>query len=684
MPSLNPSLLFATAALAFAGLAAVPALADTATAPMNLGTLGGASSVAWSVSADGSVIAGIAKNASGYDRAFRWTATGGMQDLGTFGGTVSQAREISDSGTTIVGYANTATKRHAFRWTQETGMVDLGTLGLGGLESWANSVNSNGSVVVGESAITGNAAAHAFRWTQETGMVDLGTLGGIYIFSEAMKVSDDGSVVAGQSFNSSRTYNHAFRWTQETGMVDLGTLGGTYSFAADTSADGSVVVGWSSPTGDVSTPYHAFRWTQSGGMVDLGTLGGTQAVAREVSADGSIVVGESRITASAVYHAFRWTQETGMKDLNALLAEADVNMSGITLTSAVGLSANGQFIVGQGDFPGATARAFLVCYDPESGCVGLTTGEAQAASADKLAEDRRAAMIESRAAANELLGMTQPMERRSFVRAGAMFGSAMGYIAGQASTGGLTALGGLGYGRQDYDNVAPSDALTLAAALRYTFPDPFGDRRQALRPFAELGGWATPEETLTFTRDYANGSGSNSGSGSADASAFAGYARAGLIWDATSADRLAGYGEFGRQYLSVSSYVEASGAGRGNPFPAAVDGGLFWMNIARAGVSWTHDLGASFAPNGQPVPLSFTLAGAAARSFDPHNGLNAALTAAGAVATPSQADTWGEFGGRLSAQFAKHLSLGLNVSGIVGPAPVGASVHGGVSLTFAF
>ena len=590
MPSLNPSLLFATAALAFAGLAAVPALADTATAPMNLGTLGGASSVAWSVSADGSVIAGIAKNASGYDRAFRWTATGGMQDLGTFGGTVSQAREISDSGTTIVGYANTATKRHAFRWTQETGMVDLGTLGLGGLESWANSVNSNGSVVVGESAITGNAAAHAFRWTQETGMVDLGTLGGIYIFSEAMKVSDDGSVVAGQSFNSSRTYNHAFRWTQETGM----------------------------------------------------------------------------------------------KDLNALLAEADVNMSGITLTSAVGLSANGQFIVGQGDFPGATARAFLVCYDPESGCVGLTTGEAQAASADKLAEDRRAAMIESRAAANELLGMTQPMERRSFVRAGAMFGSAMGYIAGQASTGGLTALGGLGYGRQDYDNVAPSDALTLAAALRYTFPDPFGDRRQALRPFAELGGWATPEETLTFTRDYANGSGSNSGSGSADASAFAGYARAGLIWDATSADRLAGYGEFGRQYLSVSSYVEASGAGRGNPFPAAVDGGLFWMNIARAGVSWTHDLGASFAPNGQPVPLSFTLAGAAARSFDPHNGLNAALTAAGAVATPSQADTWGEFGGRLSAQFAKHLSLGLNVSGIVGPAPVGASVHGGVSLTFAF
>jgi probable HAF family extracellular repeat protein len=48
-----------------------------------LGTLGGAysySSYAYGVSADGAVVVGVAKNAAGQGRAFRWTAAGGMQE----------------------------------------------------------------------------------------------------------------------------------------------------------------------------------------------------------------------------------------------------------------------------------------------------------------------------------------------------------------------------------------------------------------------------------------------------------------------------------------------------------------------------------------------------------------------------------------------------------------------------
>jgi probable HAF family extracellular repeat protein len=50
----------------------------------DLGTLpGGYYSVASGVSADGAVVVGRAGNAAGQDRAFRWTAAGGMEDLNT-------------------------------------------------------------------------------------------------------------------------------------------------------------------------------------------------------------------------------------------------------------------------------------------------------------------------------------------------------------------------------------------------------------------------------------------------------------------------------------------------------------------------------------------------------------------------------------------------------------------------
>lgn len=318
--------LLSLAALSFASLSAAPALADTVTTPINLGTLGGTSSIAYDVSEDGAVVTGWSQNASGND--------------------------------------------HAFRWTQASGMTDLGT--LGGNISWGISTSFDGSVVVGKAYLPDNIT---FR---------------------------------------------AFRWTQSSGMVDLGTLGGTKSYSPAVSGDGSTIVGYSYITGDIA--YHAFRWTQASGMTDLGTLGGTNSWAGRASFNGSIVMGSSQIAGNSAWHAYRWTQETGMKDLNALLADAGVNMTGITLKEVDDFSSNGRYIVGQGDFPGAAQRGFLVCYDPNNGCIGLTTGEAQADSAQTLADDRRATMIRSRATANELLGMTRPMSENAYVTAGGLFG----------------------------------------------------------------------------------------------------------------------------------------------------------------------------------------------------------------------------------------------------------------------
>jgi probable HAF family extracellular repeat protein len=142
----------------------------------NLGTLGGTESEAYGVSADGSVVVGGARNAAGQYRAFRWTASGGMQDLGTLGG--SGARLMVFPPTAPWWSAGLERRRagRAFRWTASGGMQDLGTLG--------------GSVSVAlvfpptapwwsAGLTTPHWQGRAFRWTASGGMQDLGTLGGM-------------------------------------------------------------------------------------------------------------------------------------------------------------------------------------------------------------------------------------------------------------------------------------------------------------------------------------------------------------------------------------------------------------------------------------------------------------------------------------------------------------------------
>jgi probable HAF family extracellular repeat protein len=121
-----------------------------------LGTLpGGSSSDAWGVSADGAVVVGRATNAAGRDRAFRWTASGGMQDLGTLGGDYSNALGVSADGSVVVGWArNAAGRDRAFRWTASGGMENLNTtyaslLTDGSELMEARAISPNGRYIVG-------------------------------------------------------------------------------------------------------------------------------------------------------------------------------------------------------------------------------------------------------------------------------------------------------------------------------------------------------------------------------------------------------------------------------------------------------------------------------------------------------------------------------------------------------
>src|ERR1700722_16943315 len=96
-----------------------------------------------------------------------------------------------------------------------------------------------------------------------------------------------------------------------------------------------------------------------------------------------------------------------MKDLNMLLANAGVNMTGIDLNYAFAISPNGKYIVGAGAFPDSGYEAFLVCYDPGNGCVGLTTASSQQAATQALSASQRSALGESHSAAGELREVPQ-------------------------------------------------------------------------------------------------------------------------------------------------------------------------------------------------------------------------------------------------------------------------------------
>jgi probable HAF family extracellular repeat protein len=134
----------------------------------DLGTLGGCCSEAWGVSADGSVVVGYAINAAGEYRAFRWTASGGMQDLGTLPGyNRSYAYDVSADGAVVVGWAeNAAGQPCAFRWTASGGMEDLNTiyaslLTPGSRLEWATAISPDGRYIVGRgyNAATGRREA---------------------------------------------------------------------------------------------------------------------------------------------------------------------------------------------------------------------------------------------------------------------------------------------------------------------------------------------------------------------------------------------------------------------------------------------------------------------------------------------------------------------------------------------
>ena len=105
----------------------------------DLGTLGGIESEALGVSADGSVVVGAFFNADGWERAFRWTLEGGMENLNityasllTDGSVLFWAIAISPDGRYIAGVGFNAATRRNEAFLLDTGFPPRGDVDRNG------------------------------------------------------------------------------------------------------------------------------------------------------------------------------------------------------------------------------------------------------------------------------------------------------------------------------------------------------------------------------------------------------------------------------------------------------------------------------------------------------------------------------------------------------------------------
>jgi probable HAF family extracellular repeat protein len=241
---------------------------------LNLGTLGGNESYAWSVNNLGQVV-GFALNTTpdqSQGNVFAWGATqahaflwqnGQMQDLGTLGGPDSDALLINERGE-IAGMSITSSGSvDPFLWKNEK-MIDLGT--LGGTYGYPDMINARGQIV-GFSDILGDilGQGHAFLW--ENGVLkDLGTLGGTA--SEARWINDAGEAAGWATFSGEQVV-HATLW-KEGKIIDLGaTADFPCSYANGINSSGQVLGALQYCPNNA--PREAFLW-ENGDLVNLNTL----------------------------------------------------------------------------------------------------------------------------------------------------------------------------------------------------------------------------------------------------------------------------------------------------------------------------------------------------------------------------------------------------------------------------
>jgi hypothetical protein len=286
-------------------------------------------------------------------------------------------------------------------------------------------------------------------------------------------------------------------------------------------------------------------------------------------------------------------------------------------------------------------------------------------SVQSLASDGAAIFARQLRLAAPLLGAGRPIEEQSYVGAFGSLITGSGGIFGRATMGRVSVLAGISYAEDRDGRAEIRDATTFAGALRYVHP-----ANGSVHPFAEIGGWITPDATLTLSRSYVNGAGTALGRGTTEGEIGYHYVRLGAAVQLGQGSELSLSGELGRSRLDLAGYVEPLSAS--NPFEATVEARRERMTVVRLQGQFSH----RFGPR---VTATFYAGPVWARYGDGSGLVLATVPGIGPLVAAPGNPAWIEGGARIGYDLGR-FSIELFGDFGNGESGVGEGAHAGLAL----
>jgi uncharacterized membrane protein len=330
------------------------------------------------ISDDGSTVVGTQYPVTGpfTVNAVRWRRGEELDILGDFAGGehYSEGLGISGDGSIIVGRGEydrfvvvdpvfgdfyTEEKKAAFRWTSDSGLQSLRPYSRETPNSVATAITSDGETIFGVHGysiyVYGN---DSFRWTESEGLQPAPI--------PVNDASSDGNVLVGIEATSGQSPHYVLRWTPTNGIEQLPIPSGLAFEDApplQISGDGNVV--WGNRYKVINGSFHDYPyiWTEAGGYVpllnDMPT--GINIKFFDTSENGTMFVGEHHdFDPPHTWRAIVWSETAGITFLDELLPKLGIDLTGWQLRRATGVSADGSVIVGRGMNPNGQFSSWIV------------------------------------------------------------------------------------------------------------------------------------------------------------------------------------------------------------------------------------------------------------------------------------------------------------------------------------